>query len=153
MADLCIEALQHRFTSDSYVVYLKEQWLLFQINTLVSHGSLPFQDCRQFMKFYKQANIVDQAKMEKFYVHNFVLTNMEIWDPNITMGDMHLMALASWMVNEDTREKETRKVMGRRNREPFYLRPEVFSPRGVILNHREIKKDPAFVESYLQTQT
>ena len=66
------------------------------------------------MKFYKQANIVDQEKMKIFYMHNFVLTNMEIWDPNPTMGDMQLMALASWMVNEDTRAKEIGKVMGRR---------------------------------------
>ena len=59
MADLCIEALQHRFPFDSYVLYLKEQWIFFQINTLASHGSLPFQDCRKFMKLYKQANIDD----------------------------------------------------------------------------------------------
>ena len=52
MADLCIEALQHMFPFDSYVVYL-EKWLLFQIKTLASHGSLPFQDFRKLMKFYK----------------------------------------------------------------------------------------------------
>ena len=62
------------------------------------------------------------------------------------------MALASWMVNEGNRAKEIWKVIGRRNREPLYLRPEVFSPRGVILNHREIERDPIMVESYLQTQ-
>ena len=57
------------------------------------------------MNFYKKANMVDQAKMAEFYVHNFVLKNLEVWDPNPTMGDMQLMALASWMVNEDTRAK------------------------------------------------
>ena len=65
---------------------------------------------------------------------------------------MHLMALASWMVNEDNRAKEIWKVMGRRNIEPLYLRPKVFSPRRVILNHREIEKEPALVESYVQAQ-
>ena len=86
MADLGIESLQHGFPSNSYVVYLKEQWLLFQIKTLASHGSLPFQDCRQFMNFYKQANMVDLENMPEFYMHNFVLTNLDIWDPNPTMG-------------------------------------------------------------------
>lgn len=57
------------------------------------------------------------------------------------------MALAYWMVNEDTREKEIWKVMGRRNREPLYIIPELFSPRGVILNDREIERDHALVES------
>ena len=116
MAELCIEPLQHRFPSDSYDVYLKEKWILFQINTLASHGSLPFQYCRQFMEFYKQANIVDQEKIAEFCMHNLVLTNLEIWDPNPTMEDMQSMALASWMVNEDNRAKEIRKFMGRRNR-------------------------------------
>ena len=40
------------------------------------------------MKFYEQANIADQEKMAEFYMHNFVLTNLDIWDPNPTMGDM-----------------------------------------------------------------
>ena len=47
--------------------------------------------------------MVDKAKMENFYMHNLVFTNLNIWDPNPRMGDMKLMALESWMVNEDTR--------------------------------------------------
>ena len=104
------------------------------------------------MDFYKQANMADQAKMTEFYVHKLVLTNLDTWDPNSTMGDMQLMALASWMTNEDTRSKEIWRVMGRRNREPLYIIPEFFNRSGVILNHREIEKDPALVDSYLQTQ-
>ena len=68
------------------------------------------------MNFYKQANMVDQEKMAEFYVHKFVLKNLDIWDPNPTMGDMQLMALASWMANEDTREKEIWNLMGKINR-------------------------------------
>ena len=64
-----------------------------------------------------------------------------------------MMALVSWMMNEDTREKEIWMVIRRRNREPLYIRLELFSPRGVILNLREIERDPTLVESYLQTQT
>ena len=62
------------------------------------------------------------------------------------------MALESWMVNEDNRAKEIWNIMGRRNIEPLYFRTEVFSQRGVILNHQEIEKDLALVEIYLQTQ-
>ena len=43
--------------------------------------------------------------------------------------------------------------MIRINREPLHIRPEFSSPRGVILNHKEIENDHAIVESYLQTQT
>ena len=54
------------------------------------------------MDFYKQANMADQENMAEFYVHNLVLTNLDTWDPNPTMGDMQLMALVSWMMNENT---------------------------------------------------
>ena len=101
------------------------------------------------MDLYKKYNMVDQEKMAEFYVHKLVLTNLVTWDPNSTMGDMKLKALTSWMKNEDTRAKEIWKVMGRINREPLYIRLEFFSPRGVILNHRDIERDPALLESYL----
>ena len=68
------------------------------------------------------------------------------------MGDMHLMALVSVIMNEDTRAKEIWRVMRRVTREPLHIRPKIFSPRGVILNRRDIERDPALVESYLQTQ-
>ena len=71
--------------------------------------------------------------MAEFYVHNLMLTNLDILYPNPTMGDIQLTA----MVNEDTREKEIWRVMGRRNKEPLYIRPELFSPKGVILNRQE----------------
>ena len=105
------------------------------------------------MDIYKQANMADQEKTAKFYAHNLVLTNLDTWDPNPTMGDMQLMDLVSWMMNEDTRATEIWWVMRRRNRETLHIRPELFSPRVVILNRRGIERDPPLVESYLQTQT
>ena len=66
---------------------------------------------------------------------------------------MNLMALASWMMNADTREKEIWSFMGIRNKEALYIIPQFFSPRGFILNHLEIERDSTLVESYLQTQT
>ena len=66
--------------------------------------------------------MADKAKMVDFYMHNLVLTDLKIWDPNPRMGDMQLMALASWMVNEETREKEMRRVMRRENIEPLRIR-------------------------------
>ena len=47
--------------------------------------------------------MIDKAKMVEFYIDNLVLIDLNIWDPNPRMGDMQLMALASWMVNEETR--------------------------------------------------
>ena len=32
--------------------------------------------------------MADQVKMEDFYVDNLVLTSLDTWDPNSTVGDM-----------------------------------------------------------------
>ena len=51
MYSLCMESMQYRYPSKSYVVYLMGKWLKFQITTLSQHGSLPFQNYKQFIEF------------------------------------------------------------------------------------------------------
>jgi len=46
MASLSMEALQCRTPAKSYGLYLKDQWLQFQIKTLAQRGTIPFQDYR-----------------------------------------------------------------------------------------------------------
>jgi len=42
MASLSLEAIQCRMPTESYALYLKEQWLQFQIKTLAQRGTMPF---------------------------------------------------------------------------------------------------------------
>ena len=53
MANLSIGELQCRTLAKSYGLYLKDQWLQFQIKTLAQRGIIPFQDYRQFMDLCK----------------------------------------------------------------------------------------------------
>jgi len=46
IASLSLNAIQCRIPTKSYVLYLKEQWLQFQIKTLTQRGTIPFQDYR-----------------------------------------------------------------------------------------------------------
>ena len=46
MASLSLEAIQCRMPIKSYALYLKEQWLKFQIKTLAQRGTMPFHDHR-----------------------------------------------------------------------------------------------------------
>lgn len=46
MVNLSMEALQCRTPTKSYGLYLKGQWLQFQIKTLAQRGTMPFQDYR-----------------------------------------------------------------------------------------------------------
>ena len=46
MASLSMEALQCRTPAKSYGLYLKDQWLQFQIKSSAQRGIMPFQDYR-----------------------------------------------------------------------------------------------------------
>ena len=46
MASLSLEEIQCRMLAKSYSLYIKEQWLQFQIKTLAQRGTMPFQDYR-----------------------------------------------------------------------------------------------------------
>jgi len=39
------------------------------------------------------------------------LRDMNVWDPNARLGDLQLMAMASWMNHEELRAVEIRKLM------------------------------------------
>ena len=91
---------------------------------------MPFHNYKQFIDFCNHSSIEDKAKLAEFYMHNLVLSNLNIWDGNSRLGDMKLMALASWMTNEEAREKEVKKVMKREGKEPLKIRAELFSLEG-----------------------
>ena len=57
------------------------------------------------------SSVEDKAKLAEFYLHNMALTDMNLWDPNAMLGDLHLMAMASWMIHEEKRETKIKKLM------------------------------------------
>ena len=88
MASWAMEALQCRQPARSYALYLKDQCLHFQINTLAQRGTIPFQDYGQFMHLCDNSSAEDKAKLAEFYSHNMALTDMNLWDPNATLGEL-----------------------------------------------------------------
>ena len=57
---------------------------------------------------------------------------MNAWDPNTLIGDVQLMAMASWMNHEEKRAAEVRSIMGRELSEPLMIRVEPDGPSVVI---------------------
>jgi len=41
------------------------------------------------------------------------LTYLNVWDPNAKLGDLQMMALASWMNHEEARVAEMKKILAR----------------------------------------
>ena len=62
MASWAMEALQCRKPASSYALYIKVQWLQFQIKTLAQRGTIPFQNYNQFMNLCDSSSVEDKAK-------------------------------------------------------------------------------------------
>jgi len=95
MASWAMDALQCRQPAKSYGLYLRDQWLQFQINALAQRGISQVQDPQQFTELCNISSSGDKAKLAEFYLHNLVLANATSWDPNTVLGDMQLMVFAS----------------------------------------------------------
>lgn len=47
---------------------------------------------------------------------------MTLWDPNATLGDVQLMAMASWLNHEEKMAVEIRNIMNKELSEPLMIR-------------------------------
>jgi len=56
----------------------------------------------------------DKAKLAEFDLHNMALTDMNLWDPNVMLGDLQLMAMASWMSHEEKKGSRNSENDGKR---------------------------------------
>jgi len=152
MASWAMEAIQCRQPAKSYGLYLKDQWLQFQINTLAQRGISQLQDPQQFSELCSTSSSEDKAKLVEFYLHNLALPNVVSWDPNTALGDTQLMAFASWLNHEDQRAAEAKSVMNRELNEPLLIRTEPKDPVALISAHQHLSTDPTASLRYMDQQ-
>lgn len=93
-----------------------------------------------------------KAKLLEFYLHNLALPNMNSWDPNTVVGDVQLMAMASWMNHEEKRAEEVRNIMSRELSEPLMIRVESQDPSAVISAHQHLANNPQDLPEYIEQQ-
>lgn len=152
MASWAVESLQCRQPTKSYALYLKDQWLQFKINSLAQKGTIPFQNYHQFMDLCDSGSAEDKAKLSEFYLHNLALPNMNLWDPNAALGDVQLMAIASWLNHEEKRVAEILKIMDRELSEPLMIRAEPGDPSALIYAHQHLANNPQVLPYYIERQ-
>ena len=80
------------------------------------------------------------------------LIDISVWDPNANLGDLQLMALASWMNHEDLRVAEMKRLLAREKNEPLFIRAEQSNPMALITTHNLIANDSQLAPRYLATQ-
>ena len=77
---------------------------------------------------------------------------MNHWDPNSRLGNMQLMALAYWLVHEETRLEEVKRVITKEEKEILYIRAQLMSSKSVMRNHSLISNDVVLEPKYIKTQ-
>lgn len=103
---------------------------------------MPFQAYRQFMDLCDQSTSGDKAKIEKFYLHNMALINMNVWDPNAKLGELQLMGMVSWMNHEELRAVEMKRLMIKEQNESLVIRAEPLDPMALINTYNMLDNDP-----------
>jgi len=94
----------------------------------------------------------ERGKQAEFYMQNLLLTYLNFWDPSSRLGDMKLMALASWLTREKIRDEEVRKLMENEEKDPLYIIEVLVSSAAVISNHNLISSDSYLAPKYIETQ-
>jgi len=84
----------------------------------------------------------DKANLSEFYLHNLALPNMNSWDPNTVVGDVKLMAMASWLNHEEKRAAEVRDIMIRELSGPLKIIAELEDPSALISAHQHLANNP-----------
>jgi len=113
---------------------------------------MPFQDYRQFIDLYDQSTLEDRANIYEFYLHNMALIDMNVWDPSVKIGDLHLMDFSSWMNHEDAMATEMKQILAREQTEPLMIRAKQSNLMVVINTHNLIENYLQLLPRYISTQ-
>jgi len=66
------------------------------------------------------------------------LLDMNLWDLNVALGDLQLMAMASWMSHEEKKTGEIQKIMEKELSEPLMIMVEPAEPLALIYAHEHL---------------
>jgi hypothetical protein len=89
----------------------------------------------------KHATWRKRARMCEFYLHNIILPHPYKWNPNPYVGDVQMMAFASWLRHEEMREEELKKYKEDEFQTPLWIRVEAARPGDVITSHHNLSLD------------
>jgi len=74
----------------------------------------------------------ERYKLCEFYLHNLIFPHPYNWNHNPYVGDVQLMAFASWLRHEEMRAEELNKYKEEESKTPLWTIDEAFRPRDVI---------------------
>ena len=78
------------------------------------------------------------------------LPDMNLWDPNVALEDIQLMAMASWLSHEEKRAIEIQKFMTKVLSEPLLITTELEDLSALIYAHQHLARNPQVLLDYVE---
>lgn len=96
------EMLKGRAPPCVYFLWIREKWMLFQLELLVFHHKFFEHKVKFFMNVFsnKKTLISSENLLCEFYLYNYMLPKNTKVNPNLLVGDVYLRALCLVFTNE-----------------------------------------------------
>ena len=89
------QALSCRPLPRFYALFLKEQFILFQLMLTLKDINAEFKSAQEFYGLYQTLPSWQHNLLCELYLHNFIIPLETQWNPLLYIGDIHLRSLMS----------------------------------------------------------
>ena len=97
MYSLARRLLCYRKPSPSYLIFLYEQFYLFQLRVIKTDKPYQIIDSRSFLKAYSSSDSADQHLLYELYLHEYICVMDRKFVMTSYVGDIQLHAFASFV--------------------------------------------------------
>ena len=118
------ELMSCRSPSPLYAMFLKEQFLSFQMTCIVQNKTLTLDDPQDFFYAFHNSLAIVKKFLCELFLYNLVEPDCRDWNPLLYVGDIQLQALMSWIQNEISREHQAQQYIEMEYEIPLFLRPK-----------------------------
>lgn len=115
------QAIAYRPPPRVYAMYLKEQFLLFQLMMTMRNIDCEFKSAQDFYNVYQIVPSWKKNLLCELYLHNFIIPQETKWNPLFYIGDVHLRAFMSWMHNKTNYDRQVDTYRDVERSEPLPL--------------------------------
>ena len=99
MLTITQELIVFRCPTTTYVVFLQEQYLYFQLTSVCEEFPYQFENCIEFLELVRESDLQRKYLMCELYMQGFILEMEQKFNVGPFLGDIQLRAFVSFMLN------------------------------------------------------
>ena len=127
--------MAHRPPPRVYSIFLKEQFLLFQLMMTIRDIDCEFKNAQDFYNVYQTLPSWQKNFLCEIYLHNFIIPHETKWNPFLYIGDVHLKALMSQIHNEKNYDRQLNAYRDLEKYKPLPLQVESHKPDDLLQDY------------------